>query len=127
MQYLIVTISHCYSILPLLWDPLEWTVLRKHSNLYDIRGRPYMKSAKLSEFWTPSPLSAFGTDLQYSIHATFLTTFSFGLTPLTADVIYGCPLIAIHKFSIDFKPGFQAKHNIDFGTTHLFYFFCGTH
>ena len=31
-----------------------------------VRGRPYMTSAKFSGFWTPpSPLSAFGTDLQY--------------------------------------------------------------
>ena len=55
-----------------------------------------MTSAKFWDFFTPSlPLSAFGTDLQYSIHATSLTTSSFGLTPfpLSADVIYGCPLM----------------------------------
>ena len=33
--------------------------------LIPLWGRPYMTSAKFLGFWTPPPLSAFGTDLQY--------------------------------------------------------------
>ena len=36
-----------------------------------------MMSAKRSDFLTPSPLSAFESDLCYKIHATSLTTFAF--------------------------------------------------
>ena len=50
-----------------------------------------MTSAKFSGFWTPSPL-CMHMGLIY-IHATSLTMYIFWATPpLSADVIYGCPL-----------------------------------
>ena len=38
-----------------------------------------MTSAKFWDFWTLSPLSAFGTDIQDRIHETSLTTSAFRL------------------------------------------------
>ena len=45
-----------------------------------------MMSAKLSDFLTPSPLSTFGTDLWFKIHATSLTTSAFPCPPSPSDV-----------------------------------------
>ena len=42
-----------------------------------IRELPDIMSAKFSDFFTPSPLSAFEIDLYYNIHATSLTTSAF--------------------------------------------------
>ena len=42
-----------------------------------VSGLPLMMSTKCSDFLTPSPLSAFGSDLNYKIHATSLTMSAF--------------------------------------------------
>ena len=47
----------------------EYTHIRDHPSIY--------MSAKFLNFWIPSPLSAFGTDLQHIIHATYLASSSF--------------------------------------------------
>ena len=54
-----------------------------------------MTSAKFGDFLNPSPPCP-------QNHATSLTTSSFGLTPspLSADVIYGCPLIRTTAISL---------------------------
>ena len=39
--------------------------------------------AKCLDFFTPPPLSAFGSDLYYKIHATYLTTSAFPWPPLS--------------------------------------------
>ena len=44
-------------------------------------------------FLTPSPLSAFGADLCYKIHATSLVTSAFPWPPSNADIISGVPLV----------------------------------
>ena len=47
-------------------------------------------SAQFLGFWASSPLSVFGTEIQYRIHATFPTTSPFWQappSPLSADVI----------------------------------------
>ena len=54
-------------------DPLLWDIVGEHV---------HMTSAKFSGFLTPPPpLSAFGSDLQYRIHATSLTTSAFEVPP----------------------------------------------
>ena len=63
-----------------------WSFLRGNFNLALLGGAPVisqlgeipdMMSAKISDFLTPSPLSTFGSDLYYEIHATSLTTSAF--------------------------------------------------
>ena len=44
----------------------------------NVRELPYMMSAKFSDFWTPSPLFPFGTDL---FHTTSLTISAFPWPP----------------------------------------------
>ena len=54
-----------------------------------------MTSAKFLGFLTPSPLSAFGTDLYYKIYVTSLNTSTFHDLPPPSDVdiISGSPLL----------------------------------
>ena len=50
---------------------------------------PYRIPAKFLNFWIPSPLSAFGTDLQHIIHATYLASSSFWWPlPLQVQISY---------------------------------------
>ena len=46
-----------------------------------VRELPFMTSAKFLDFLIRSPLSVFGSDLHYKIHATFLTTSASPLPP----------------------------------------------
>ena len=66
-----------------------------------VRGLPDMISTIFSDFSTPSPLSALGTDLYYKIHATSLTTSAFSLPlpphPFDTDIIFGGPLKSLLK------------------------------
>ena len=50
---------------------------------------PDVMSAKCSDFLTPSPLSAFGSDSFYKIHSNPLTTPAFPWPPSDADIISG--------------------------------------
>ena len=45
-----------------------------HFRLWEL---PYMMSAIFSDFFTPSPLSAFGSDLNYKIHVTSISRSAF--------------------------------------------------
>ena len=58
---------------------------------------PNKTFTRFSDFWTPSPLSVFGTYLRYRIHATSLTSSSFRvpLPPPSADIICGWSLSAL--------------------------------
>ena len=47
-----------------------------------------MTFAKILDFW-PTPLSAFGTDKNYKLHVTSLTTSSFPWPPSDSDIITG--------------------------------------
>ena len=48
--------------------------------------------------WPPPPLSTFGTDLYYRLHATSLTTFPWPPSPSSdADIISGNPLNMRHE------------------------------
>ena len=46
----------------------NWATIREH---------PLITSANFSDFLTPSPLSAFGEDLCYTIHATSPSSSAF--------------------------------------------------
>ena len=52
-----------------------------------------MMSAKKSDFFTPSPLSAFRFDLYYKIHSTSLSIclLLHDSSPSNTDIISGCP------------------------------------
>ena len=50
-----------------------------------LREHQLMTSAEILDFLTPSPLSGFGTDLYYKIHAAYVYV-CFSMTPLTPMV-----------------------------------------
>ena len=61
-------------------------------------GHPYMTSATFWDFFTPSPLSAFGTDSVCTKSRNlpyYIFFWANPPSPLIADVIYGCPLSAV--------------------------------
>ena len=67
-----------------------------------IRGRPYMMSAKFWDFLTPSPLVRiwdWSTVLNSRNLPYYIFFWANPPSPLSADVIYGCPLTALTAFN----------------------------
>ena len=58
-----------------------------------------MTSAKCSDFFIPSRLSAFSTDIQYRVHTTSLTSSTFGVPPLSSHCGRHMYLAPDYKFS----------------------------
>ena len=74
-----------------LGNVTEWPVRGGASRTL---GLLYMTSQNVWIFVPLYSLSAFGTDLYYNIHTASLSASDFKrpLSPLCADVKYGCPL-----------------------------------
>ena len=60
------------------------------------RGLPYIQDIlKIFDFLTLLSLSAFGTDLNYTLHATSYICFSLIPFPSDVDIIYECPSVPL--------------------------------
>ena len=79
----------------------EWAdlhLLKKMPAWRHLRGRPYKTSAKCSGFWTPSPIVRIWdwfTVLNSRNLPNYIFFWANPPPPLSADVIYGCPLMCL--------------------------------